>query len=398
MQVAACLRELHYQGRVVLIGDEAHAPYQRPPLSKGFLLGEVGAPQLALRPEAFFQKHQIELFAERRAVAVDRAHRLIGFEDDSVLPYEHLVFATGARNRSLPVPGAELENVLFLRTLDEAAALQSRMQAAKRVVVIGAGFIGLEFAAVAAKRGASVTVIEVADRPMARALSPAMSAVCAREHQRAGVRLLFETQVLHLLGAEGRVVAVETVDGRTIEADLVVVGVGVVPNSELAAACNLTVEDGIVVDELLRTSDPQVSAVGDVASHVNVYGEGQRIRLESVQNAVDQARCVAARIAGQATPYQALPWFWSHQGSLQLQMAGLRLGDCEDVMRGDPEGTSLSVFSFRKDKLVCVESLNRPADHMLARRLLTGRIAVTKAQAADTSFELKSLLQTKQSA
>jgi 3-phenylpropionate/trans-cinnamate dioxygenase ferredoxin reductase component len=398
LQVAASLRELRYDGRVVLIGDEPHTPYQRPPLSKGFLLGDVSAAQLALRPDAFFTKHDIEISAGKRTVAIDRAHRLIGFEDDSVIPYEQLVLATGARNRPLPVAGAELRNVHFLRTLDDADALRSRLHEAKHVVVIGAGFIGLEFAAVAAKRGVDVTVIEVADRPMARALSRTMSDVCTREHERCGVRLLFDTQVLRLIGEQERVVAVETVDGRTLEADLVVVGIGVIPNAELAAACDLTIDDGIVVDEWLRTSDPQISAIGDVASHVSAYAEGQRVRLESVQNAIDQARCVAARIAGQPSPYQALPWFWSHQGSLQLQMAGLRHGKCEDVVRGDRSGTSFSVFSFQAGRLVCVESLNRPADHMLARRLLAGRHAVTPEQAADTSFELKSIFAAKPAA
>ena len=395
LQVAVSLRELRFEGRVVLIGDEPHAPYQRPPLSKGYLLGEVSTAQVTLRPSAFFSTQHIELVSGKRVVAIDRARRMVGLDDDSVVAYDHLVLATGTRNRPLPVPGAELQNVFFLRTLDEAMALQARMAEAKNAVVIGAGFIGLEFAASAAKRGMGVTVLDVADRPMARAISKSMSTVCAREHEKMGVRLLFSTQVMRLLGEQGRVSGVETVDGRTLPADLVVIGIGVIPNSELAATCDLTIEDGIVVDEFLQTSDPHISAIGDVAAHRSDYAHGQRVRLESVQNAVDQARCVAARLHGQPAAYQALPWFWSNQGSLHLQMTGLRSNDEQEALRGDPSGTAFSVYLFREGRLTCVESLNRPGDHMLARKLLTGRVAVTPEQAADTSFDLKSLLAAK---
>lgn len=392
LQVASSLRELRFEGRIVLIGDEPHAPYQRPPLSKGYLLGEVSAAQVTLRPSAFFSTHRIELLAGKRVVAIDRARRMVGLDDDTVVAYDHLVLATGTRNRPLPVPGADLRNVFFLRTLDEAIALQARMADAKNAVVIGAGFIGLEFAASAKKLGMSVTVLDVADRPMARAVSLSMSAACAREHEKAGVRLLFNTQVMRLLGEQNHVRGVETVDGRILPADLVVIGIGVIPNVELAATCDLPIQDGIVVDEFLQTCDPNISAIGDVAAHPSDYAHGQRVRLESVQNAVDQARCVAARINGQPAAYQALPWFWSNQGSLHLQMTGLRTSDSQEALRGDPNGTAFSVYLFREGRLTCVESLNRPADHMLARKLLTGRVAVTPQQAADTSFDLKSLL------
>lgn len=392
LQVAVSLRELGYEGRVVLIGDEPHAPYQRPPLSKGYLLGEVSPAQVTLRPAAFFTKERVELIAGTQAVAIDRTRRIVGLEDDSVVRYDHLVLATGARNRPLPVPGADLQNVFCLRTRDEAVLLRAKMAASKNVVVIGAGFIGLEFAASAAKRGLNVTVLDVADRPMGRAVTKMTSVACAREHEKMGVRLLFEAEVLRLLGEQGSVSGVETVDGRIFGADLVVIGVGVIPNVELAATCDLTIEDGIVVDELLRTCDPHISAIGDVAAHRNAYADGKRVRLESVQNAIDQARCVAGRIAGRPAAYQSLPWFWSNQGHLHLQMTGLRSVDCEEVPRGDPNGASFSVYLFREGRLVCVESLNRPADNMLARRLLTGRIAVNPLQAADTNFDLKSLL------
>jgi 3-phenylpropionate/trans-cinnamate dioxygenase ferredoxin reductase component len=389
LQVACSLRELHYEGRVVLIGDEPHIPYLRPPLSKAYLLGEAG--DIALRPQSYFAQHRIELMTGKRAVAIDRTRRMVGLEDESVIEYDHLVLATGARNRPLPIPGADLGNVFLLRTLDEANVLRERMASAKNVVVIGAGFIGLELAATAIKFGSNVTVLDVADRPMARALSKTMSAVFTREHEKTGVKLIFNTQVLRLLG-EQSVSGVETVDGHVLRADLVLIGIGVIPNVELAATSNLNVENGIVVDEFLQTNDPHISAIGDVAAHPSRYSNGTRVRLESVQNASDQARCVALRIMGQPAAYEAVPWFWSTQGSLKLQMAGLPGSGCEEVVRGDLSSTKCSVFLFRDGQLACVETLNKPADHMLARRLLAERTTLTPAQAADPTFDLKSLL------
>lgn len=391
-QVAVSLRELKYEGRVVLVGDEPHAPYRRPPLSKTYLTGEADVEEVSFCAEGHFAQQRIELITGKRAVSIDRARRVLRLEDDSVIEYDHLVLATGARNRPLPLPGAELQNLFYLRTLSEADVLRAKLATAKSAVVIGAGFIGLEFAAVAAKQGLAVTVLEAADRPMARAISKTMSDVFTREHASMGVRLLFNSRVTRLLVEGGAVRGVETADGQVLEADVVVVGIGVIPNVELAATCDLSVEDGIVVDEHLQTSDPHISAIGDVAAHVSRHTNGARARLESVQNACDQARCVARRIVGKPAEYDALPWFWTNQGPLKLQIAGLASAGCEEVVRGDPNSMSCSVYLFRDGKLVCVESLNRPADHMLARRLLTNRVAVTLQQAADNSFELKSLL------
>jgi 3-phenylpropionate/trans-cinnamate dioxygenase ferredoxin reductase component len=392
LQVAASLREQHFEGRIVLIGDEPHAPYQRPPLSKAFLLGEVNASQLSLRPMAYFAQQRIELITGKRAVAIDRLGRVVELADHSQIEYDHLVLATGARNRWLRVPGADQGNVFFLRALEEASALRDKLATAKRAVVIGAGFIGLELAAAAAKRGLHVTVLDVAERPMSRAVSKTMSAIVAREHEKLGVRLLLNTQVAGFQSQAGSVIGVETVEGRVLPADLVAIGIGVVPNVELAAACNLALQDGIVVDELLQTGDPNISAIGDVATHSNLYASGQQIRLESVQNAADQARCVAARLVGKPAPYRALPWFWSHQGALKLQMAGLPGSACQEAVRGDASTDSCSVFLFDQGRLVCVESLNRPAEHMLARRILSSRVIVTPQQASDLSFDLKSLV------
>ena len=388
--VASNLRDRGYAGRLVLIGDESWNPYNRPPLSKAFLTGSVQEAELALRPASYYQDKHVEVLTGRKVTAIDRPHHRVALDDDTVLEYEHLVLAVGARNRPLPVPGADLEGVFFLRTLDDAAALRGRLGSVKRAVVIGAGFIGLEFALVARKLGIAVTVIDIANRPMARVLSPAMAAVFVREHAQQGVQFLFETQVMHIVGEGGRVSGVEAVGGELIAADLVVIGIGVQPNVEVAAASDLEIADGIVVDEHLVTSDPNISAVGDCAWHPNRYAGGRRLRLESVQNANDQGRCVAARLMGAPEPYVSVPWFWSDQGSLKLQIAGIATGCDETVLRGASSSPSCSVFCFREGRFVGVEAVNRPADYMTGRRLLESQAPLTPQQAADEAFDLKS--------
>ncbi len=389
-QVASALREQGYQGRVVLVGEESHRPYHRPPLSKGYLLG-ADESSLAMRPDAYYADKQIEMLSSTRAVAIDRSHHKLALDNGSVVDFDHLVLAVGARNRPLHVPGYDLNGVFFLRHLDEARALRVRLHKAKQAVVIGAGFIGLEFAASAMKLGVAVTVLEVADRPMSRALSAPMANLYAREHSKAGARFLFNTQVKRLLDDEGRVAAVETVEGTVLDADLVLICIGVIPNVELAATCNLEVRNGIAVDATLATADPHISAVGDCCSFPSGFAAGESVRLESVQNATDQARCVASRIMGRALPYAAVPWFWSDQGPLKLQIAGLTAGHDETVVRGDSAGTACSVFCFRSGRLLGVESVNRPGEHMIARRLMGNRVALTPAQAADESVDLKKM-------
>lgn len=392
-QVAHSLREMGYAGRIVLVGEEPQAPYHRPPLSKGYLLGAIEESKLPMRPESYYTERRIELLKARQVVAVDRSHKRVALDDDSVVEYDHLVFATGARNRPLPVPGTDLDGVFFLRSFDEARGLRERLQTAKRAVVIGAGFIGLEFAMAAVKSGLEVTVLEVADRPMARALSPEMSAIFTREHGKAGVRLLFNTQVMRLLGDDGRVHAVETVDKQQLPCDLVVIGIGVQPNIEVAAACNLPVRNGIVVDEHLLTADPNISAIGDCVAHPNRYCDSDLIRLESVQNATDQARCVAARLVGRpGGAYSNVPWFWSDQGDLKLQIAGLSVGYDQAVVRGDLNGTSCAVFCFRQGRLLAVETVNRAGDHMAARKIVGQKLPLTPELAADENYDLKQLL------
>ena len=388
LQVAASLRENGFGGRVLLIGDEPGLPYQRPPLSKAYLAGEMALDRLWLRSAAFLAEHGIDLLAAERVVAVDRVAARVRLGSGACHAYDHLGLATGSRDRSLVVEGADLDGVMSLRTLADADALRPRLGAVEEVVIVGAGFIGLEFASVACKLGARVHVVELAQRPMARAVSPQISEHFHQVHAGRGASILFSTSVQRIVGCAGRVTAVETSDGLTIPAELVLIGVGVVPNVELAEAAGLEVENGIVVDEHLLTGDPAISALGDCAAFPSRHA-GRRVRLESVQNAVDQGRCIAARLAGRAAAYRAVPWFWSDQGDLRLQIVGLTAGHDIAVTRGEVASGRFSVFCFKGQRLLGIESVNRPADHMAGRRLLAGEIPVSPDEAANESFDLK---------
>lgn len=387
-QTAASLREQGFDGRIVLVGDEPDLPYQRPPLSKAYLAGSQDAEAVRLRPQSFYDHHGIELLPDERASAIDRRDRRLLLASGITLAYGHLVLATGARPRLLPIPGAELDGVMALRTLADAAELRQRLAAADEVVLVGAGFIGLEFASVAAKQGKAVRIVEATDRVMARVVSPPVSRCFAEAHARWGAKLLFGTSIERVLGERGRVIGVETTRGEVLQADLVVICVGVVPNVELAAAAGLATDNGIVVDAHLATADPAISAIGDCARYPSRFADGM-VRLESVQNAVDQARGIAARLAGRPAPYHAVPWFWSDQGELRLQIAGLTMGHDLAAVRGDPDDGRFSVFCFRGERLIGIESVNRPADHIAGRRILAAAPNLTPAQAADPNYDLK---------
>lgn len=388
LQVAETLRAEGYDGTVTVVVDDPHPPYQRPPLSKDCLGGEDAAP-LPLRGPRFAEEHCIDLRTGVTATGIDRQRRTVHLDTHEEVPYAHLVLATGAANRRLTCPGAELDGVHGLRTLDDAQRLSAAMTAARRVVVIGAGFIGLEFATVARARGLEVTVLEFAPRPMGRAVSPVTGDWFAQAHLASGIDLRLGEGIERCEGA-GRVEAVVSTTGDRYPADLVVVGIGVVPSTALAEQAGLETDNGIVVDASLRTSDPAVLAVGDCASFPSVHA-GIRSRLESVQNATDQARHAAHTILGRTDDYADLPWFWSRQGPWKLQIAGLyRAGD-DTVVRGDLTAGKFSVFCFRQDRLVAVESINRPADHMTARKLIHERVPLTPAQAADPALDLKTV-------
>jgi 3-phenylpropionate/trans-cinnamate dioxygenase ferredoxin reductase component len=387
-QAAASLRDSGFAGRVILIGDEPVLPYQRPPLSKSYLAGQSGADDLWLRPTEFYAKHQIDLVCGDAVTAIDRGQRRLHLASGIEFSWDHLVIATGAGCRPLAVPGAELDGVLTLRTLADADALRQRLEEAREVVVVGAGFIGLEFASVALARGSLVHIIEVTRQPMGRVVSVPVSRFFTEAHIGWGADVALGTGVVRILGSGGRVTGVETTDGRHIPADLVLICIGVIPNAQLAGDAGLAVDDGIVVDEYLVTSDPAISAIGDCANFPTPFAPG-RVRLESVQNAVDQGRGVADRLAGRPAPYQKVPWFWSDQGDLKLQIAGITIGHETSVLRGDPANRSFSVFCFRGKRLIGVESVNRTADHVIARRLLAGDPLLSPEQAADQGYDLR---------
>jgi len=387
-QAAASLRQGGFAGRIVMIGDEPVPPYQRPPLSKSYLAGESALDELWLRPESFYAQHEIDLVPGETVTAIDRRERRLRMASGGELSWDHLVLATGARFRPLAVPGAELDGVLPLRTLADADVLRERLDQAREVVVVGAGFIGLEFASVAIARGSAVHIIEVTRHPMGRVVSATISDFFTDAHRRWGAKVSLGTGVTRILGAGGGVSGVETTDGRHLPADLVLICIGVIPNSELARETALAVDNGIVVDEYLATEDRRILAIGDCANFPTPFAVG-RVRLESVQNAVDQGRCVAAHIAGKPAPYDKVPWFWSDQGDLKLQIAGITVGHDEVVLRGDPESGHFSVFCYRAGRLIGVESVNQTADHVVARRLLAGDPKLTPEQAADESYDLR---------
>jgi len=389
-QAAASLRAEGYGAPITLVGEELHIPYQRPPLSKGFQLGQQDFESIVLRPENFYRDHGIRLITGTKVKAIHRAARRVELTSGARLPYEKLVLAVGARNRMLPVKGADLDGVVYLRSFDEAANLKARLIKAQQIVVVGGGFIGLEVASVARTLGKSVTVLEALPRLMSRAVAPIVSDFCQELHTSKGVKVLCGACVSEIVGSEGKARGVVLSDGSSYPADLVIVGIGVIPNVELALDAGLNVGNGIAVTEYLETSDADIFAIGDCAEHPCIFA-GARIRLESVQNAADQAQCVAATIAGRRGRYQALPWFWTDQFDIKLQMAGISQGHDRMVTRGNPESRKLSVIYFRGERLIAIDSINRPLDHMIGRKLMASGAKITPEQAADENVDWRTL-------
>jgi 3-phenylpropionate/trans-cinnamate dioxygenase ferredoxin reductase subunit len=392
VQCAASLRDNGYDGGIVLLSDEPYLPYHRPPLSKTLVSAE-GPKLQPLRPAGFFTDKAIELLPETPVAALELRERRVATGAGRTIPFDALVIATGARPVLPPFPGRDLAGVLTLRDLRDAAALGTALEAAGDVVIIGGGMIGLEFAAVAARAGRAVTVVEAAPRVLGRTVSADTADHLAAAHRARGVRLLLGDGVAALQG-DTRVRAVATRSGARLPADLVLVAVGVVPNAGIAAAAGLGGSDGIPVGGFLETAAAGVYAIGDCALHPNPHA-GTALRVESVQNATDQGRAVAAAIAGRAAPYAALPWFWSDQYELKLQIAGITHGHDRTVRRFDEATGRLSVFCFREGRLLGVETINNARDHMAARRLLggglVGGLGLTPAEAADPDFDIGAL-------
>ncbi len=386
-QTVASLRQEGFGGKVTVISDESRPLYNRPPLSKAYMLGKMRPDELLFRPLSYYEEHQIELIVDR-ATAIDRDRKVVILASGSEASYDDLVIATGARNRALSVPGAELGGVLGLRTLEDADLIKERMATAKHAVVVGAGFIGLEFAAVAAKSGIIVHVIELAGRALMRAVSEEMAALVCATHKQAGVFLHFNSGIERITGEGGFVTSVEITGGDVIPADLVIVGIGAVPNDELAASAGLQTDGGILVDSLLLTSDPAISAIGDCARFASTR-YACSMRFESVQNAADQGRFVAGRLMGKAGDFSAVPWFWTDQGDIKLQMVGLCSDADETVILDGPSPKSRTLLAFKAGELLSAECLNSPGDFMAARKLMEAGLSLSPTAARSDGFDFR---------
>nr|WP_249406368.1 FAD-dependent oxidoreductase [Rhizobium sp. CFBP 13726] len=388
--LAAKLRALKDERPITMIGSEDVIPYQRPPLSKKYLMGEMSFDRLTFRPETWFAEHDVEIRLSTFVEEIDRDAKTVRMQDGSVLEYEHLALTTGSTPRTLPASiGGDLTGVFTVRDKRNADLLADEMKAGRRLLIIGGGYIGLEAAAVARHLGLEVTLIEMADRILQRVASKETADVMRAIHAEHGVVIREKTGLTRLIGEDGRVRGAELSDGTVIDIDFVIVGIGVTPNDRLAQQCGLDVGNGILVDDYARTSDPAIFAMGDCAM---LPWKGTNIRLESVQNAVDQAESVAATLTGSAEPYEAKPWFWSDQYDVKLQIAGFNLGYDETVMRPGSREGSVSIWYFREGRLIAVDAINDAKAYVTGKKLLDNGLTADKALIADPATDLKQLL------
>jgi 3-phenylpropionate/trans-cinnamate dioxygenase ferredoxin reductase component len=388
-QAVQSLRQQSFSGAITLLGDEPFPPYQRPPLSKKYFAGELARERLFLRPAAFYAEKNVALEQSARVEEIEPAAHRVRLRDGRTLAYDRLLLATGSRARSLEVPGADLPGVHYLRTITDVDAITASLAPGARVLLVGAGYIGLEVAAVARLRGFEVTVLEAADRVMSRTVSVEVSAFYAACHRAAGVAIHCGAAVKALHGAT-RATNVETADGRTFDCDAVIAGIGIVPNVELAAGAGLPCSNGIVVDELAQTADPHIVAAGDCTNHPLPLFE-RRVRLESVPNAIHQAKVAAATLLGAPAPYSEVPWFWSDQYDLKLQIAGLSAGYDEVVVRGDPGARSFAAFYLRAGQLLAVDAVNSPREFIAGKKLVANRARIAADVLRDAGVDLTPL-------
>jgi len=390
-QIVASLKQQQFAGRIVLVGDEPYFPYQRPPLSKKFLAGQMSAERLYFKPASFYDDDRIDVRLDTHVDSIERNAKQVTTTEGERIGYDKLILALGSRARKVQVPGSELAGVHYLRGIADVERIQANLSKGKRLVIIGAGYIGLEVAAVCRELGLDVTVIEMADRVMSRVVSPHVSDFYQLEHNNHGVKLLLSTRLAAFQGKK-RVKSVATDNGHIIPANLVVVGVGIVPNTEIAAAAGLDVDDGIIVDDQCQTSDPDVYAVGDCTSHPNsIYR--RRLRLESVHNALEQAKTAASNICGIEAHYSQVPWFWSDQYDLKLQIAGLSADYDEVVLRGEPASRSFACLYLKDGSLIAVDAINSPHEFMQSKALIANHAVCDPERLADTTVALKDQMQ-----
>jgi 3-phenylpropionate/trans-cinnamate dioxygenase ferredoxin reductase subunit len=386
-QAIASLRAEGFTGAITMIGDEPYLPYQRPPLSKAYLQGKLERERLFLKPESFYADSRVELILGVAAARIDRTKKLVTLTDGRIVHYEKLLLATGTRVRPILVPNANLKGIYYLRSIADVDALRDAFQPGKKLAIVGGGYIGLEVAAVAVKHGLDVTVFEALDRLMQRAVSPRVSSFYEDVHRAAGVKIHLKTTVEKFEGE--KTIAGITAGGQTWPADLALVGIGVVPNAELAREAGLDVDNGIVVDNCAQTKDPAIFAAGDCTWHPG--REDVFLRLESVQNAIDQAKHAAMAMVGRSTRYAEVPWFWSDQYDLKLQIAGLGRPDDRHVLRGDPAARKFAVFHLRDGKLAAVEAINAAPEYLVGRKLIAEGRAVDAEKLADLSIPMKNM-------
>ena len=388
-QLALSLRSEGFAGKVIVLGEENHVPYQRPPLSKQFLAGEIGVERVYVKPQSAYADAAIDLRPGTRVEAINRQEKSVVLRDGGELGYDKLVLATGSRVRKLQAPGAELDNVFYLRTIEDMNKLKAKFSPGAKLVIAGGGYIGLEVASVAVRQGLDVTVLEMESRLMQRVVGPETASFYERVHTEHGVKIRFEQKVSHFAG-DGAVGRVICDGGAEIEADLVLIGIGIVPEAALALAAGLEVDNGIVVDEYTRTSDADILAIGDCSNHFSARFQ-RRVRLESVPNALAQARVAAATLCGKDKPYTETPWFWSDQYDLKLQITGLSEGHDEVIMRGDPEQRQFMVCYLQNGELLAVESVNNMRDFMHCRQMVARSAKPDIAALADSGTALKDI-------
>jgi 3-phenylpropionate/trans-cinnamate dioxygenase ferredoxin reductase subunit len=388
VQAVTTLRAEGFAGAITIVGDEPYPPYQRPPLSKAYLAGTFERERLFLKPQAFYAESRCELVLDTTAVRIDRETNAVELANGRMVSYDKLLLATGSRVRRIAVQGENLPGIFYLRGIADVDALRATFAAGKRLAVVGGGYIGLEVASIAVKCGLDVTVFESLDRVMARAVSPEMSAFYERIHREARVRIEVNTTVQAFEGS-GRLEAVWAC-GKPYPADVALVGIGIMPNVELAQGAGLPCDDGIVVDDCARTTDPQIFAAGDCTRHIG--RDGALIRLESVQNAIDQAKHAALAMVGKPLPYREVPWFWSDQYDLKLQIAGLARGADVLVRRGEPAARKFAVFHLREGRIAAVEAVNAAPEYIVGRKLIADGTRVTHERLADTAVPMKSIV------
>ena len=389
-QLCVSLRQEGWDGDVVMIGNEPHLPYHRPPLSKTFLCGDKTIQDLLIYSAEFYEKNMIQ-FLHGHVVSIDRVQKILTLADGSNFSYDKLALCTGARVRALENEGSQLEGVYYVRNATDIEAIQQHIQTAQHAVMIGGGYIGLETAASLTKKGMQVSLLEASPRILQRVTAPELSAFYTRVHQEHGVQIYTEKCVERLVGTS-TVEGVLCQDGSFITADLVIVGIGVHPNVEVAQVAGIVVNNGVVIDQYCQTNDPDIVAAGDCTSHFNQLYQRQ-IRLESVPNANAQAKIAAATMCGKTKVFDTLPWFWSDQYDIKLQIAGLNHGYDQMIIRGDIQnGYSFSAFYFKEQKLIAADCINRPLEFMVSKKIITDNIPVDLKQISDDSFDIREML------